>query len=610
MAQFLAYDGEAVDGRYTLLANSRRYVHNPDGLSTVECLDFLYHYELDKPIRVTFAFEYDITKILGDLDLEQLGTLMHTGNVEYGGYEITHIPRRIFTINRIGGHRGTRKTYYDTWGFFQTSFLNTLDEYRKGGLNVHTKEVEIIEWGKRVRENFQATDLQQVIQYNRLECMLLERIMAVLREACHVAGWKPSAWYGPGVLADKLLKELKADLYLPRYTPVLQAVAHRARYGGRFEMFKRGHFDGPVYRYDINSAYPYAMSLLPDMTGAWEQTPQWIENSFGIYQVCWTLPMDTNIGPLPFRTKQGEIYYPPQGKGFYHVCELAQAIQWYGLASHCGENGIHIHQGWILQDQTRMPFRNGILRVYEQRRKYKADKSFNQMPLKLAMNASYGKLAQRIGTNRPFENWISAGYIQAYTRAMLMKAMAYAPSAIIGTMADGIASLERLPIPVDGRLGAWDEQETEAFEALLPGIYRYKVGGAWTDKRRGYRGLDYDTLWKELEHSFTATVRETMFVPYRLAVFAPYTFGPYRGEWIAIEKEINPEAGHKRLWLHNGLLTPRFQLNPPQDSISAPVVEWGIMPDYWSYPAKHDDVDPDLRGASEAEIVAVLANTQ
>ena len=46
-------------------------------------------------------------------------------------------------------------------------------------------------------------------------------------------------------------------------------MAYRSYYGGRFEILKRG-FIGKGYLYDINSAYPYALTQIPDLSkGKW-----------------------------------------------------------------------------------------------------------------------------------------------------------------------------------------------------------------------------------------------------------------------------------------------------------------------------------------------------
>jgi len=49
----------------------------------------------------------------------------------------------------------------------------------------------------------------------------------------------------------------------------LQEFAFNSYFGGRFEIIKRG-FIGEAWLYDINSAYPYALSQMPDiLKGSW-----------------------------------------------------------------------------------------------------------------------------------------------------------------------------------------------------------------------------------------------------------------------------------------------------------------------------------------------------
>ena len=58
----------------------------------------------------------------------------------------------------------------------------------------------------------------------------------------------------------------------------LQEFAWNSYFGGRFEIIQRG-FIGKAWIYDINSAYPYALSKIPDITkGNWVYGMQEIDD--------------------------------------------------------------------------------------------------------------------------------------------------------------------------------------------------------------------------------------------------------------------------------------------------------------------------------------------
>ena len=106
-----------------------RWSVSPDGvagrLETTQCLDFI----LSLPSRsliVGFAFNYDLTKILMDLDNKSLFKLFHEktrlrirdGRVDYKpvkwrGYKLNYINRK-FSVSR-GSQRATVR---DIWRFF------------------------------------------------------------------------------------------------------------------------------------------------------------------------------------------------------------------------------------------------------------------------------------------------------------------------------------------------------------------------------------------------------------------------------------------------------------------------------------------------------------
>ena len=55
---------------------------------------------------------------------------------------------------------------------------------------------------------------------------------------------------------------------------VVQELAWNCYIAGRIELVVRGHTE-QAYIYDINSAFPYAMTLIPEPTkGEWIQTKQ------------------------------------------------------------------------------------------------------------------------------------------------------------------------------------------------------------------------------------------------------------------------------------------------------------------------------------------------
>jgi hypothetical protein len=108
------------------------------GLSTRKCLDFLLSIPKSKhDLVIAFAFTYDATKILTDLPIAALITLKEKEVVDWCEYRIRWRPRKWLEItdtssgklNAAGRREYTRRVkVWDTFSYFQTSFVNALDK--------------------------------------------------------------------------------------------------------------------------------------------------------------------------------------------------------------------------------------------------------------------------------------------------------------------------------------------------------------------------------------------------------------------------------------------------------------------------------------------------
>ena len=109
--------------------------------------------------------------------------------------------------------------------------------------------------------------------------------------------------------------------------------------------------------------------------------------------------------------------------------------------------------------------------------------------LKLGINASYGKTAQTLGDDPPYQSWIWAGNITAHTRGQILEAILLAkdPWSVLAIATDGIYSTEKLDLPkpretgtghipnTKGKfapLGGWEHKEIpEGAFLAKPGLY-------------------------------------------------------------------------------------------------------------------------------------------
>jgi hypothetical protein len=169
---------------------------------------------------------------------------------------------------------GSRIQIYDAFHFFQTSFLNALANF-PAGVIVTSEELEIIKEGKAARGGFKAENLEKIARYTGLELKALVRMMDEIRSALRTA--IPSRpielknWWGAGAIASAVLdayfkgKNVRAILGDPSQDSVQLQWARCAFYGGRIDPCMSGVTHRKLFEYDLTSAYPYVMTLLPSM---------------------------------------------------------------------------------------------------------------------------------------------------------------------------------------------------------------------------------------------------------------------------------------------------------------------------------------------------------
>jgi DNA polymerase type B, organellar and viral len=517
---FVGVDGEGIGRgaahRYALFRMSSRELYADDRrLTTGELLRFITDHPDPADLLVAFAFDYDVSNILRDLEPDrlrqvmQLDTATREGEPEphtiKGGagwtwirpgngaaiYGVQYIPRNYLRVCRGLSARwrkgwrtyampGTSRTIYDTWGFFQGTFLAALNRWEIGA-----EHWPAIKAGKDARSTFEAIT-PDIRRYCEIECDLLADMMAEFRTACLGAGIRPRTWNGAGKLAAALMKAhgviRRRDLEA-RVPAGLLKMANEAYYGGRFEVTRCGLVDRTVHEHDINSAYPASMRSLPCLEhGTWRRaTGAELVRSRGLY----VAECSFDHGPgaflcgLPFRSsKDGRLSWPRLGRGVYWSPEIRSAR---GLGA-----AVRIGAGWLYERKCKCKPFAWIEALYETRRQLGKDK--RGQPLKLGYNSVYGKWAQRIG-NPPYANPIYAGLCTALTRATLNEAIAAAgPRNVIMLATDAIYTVGRRPPLARGdRLGQWEHKVHRSLFIVRPGLYwpprpRTK---AWSLKTRG-----------------------------------------------------------------------------------------------------------------------------
>lgn len=494
---FLAIDGEGgndSDGthHYMMLvaagiASDKRYVlHTGKPLRTLEIFDWIMSLP-QRHILIGFHFNYDVTmmlcrdvprSVLVDLcerDKRIIGKSIR--HPEWGGYRFDWIPGKFFVL--IRGQR--RRKIWDTAGFFQSSLVKALEGWGVG------RDIErmYIESKKNERSGFTTAIGHDEITYATTECRLLCSLMNKVRKECDGNGFRLRAYSGAGSMAAAILDKYRVRDFMAEPRKEVQRAAEFAYFGGRFEASTIGPVEGPIYGYDIRSAYPNAMQSLPCLKcGHWKKVgeirrpllavAEMERNPCSVWDIEWSMHPDGDyetpfwgFGPFPYRGRGKAITYPEAGRGWYWGAEAVAGIRMLSSRN----DFIRIRGGWTYQvGCSHTPF-GFIPSMYARRLELKEQGHLGERVLKLGLNSLYGKTAQSVGA-APYASMVWAGMITAKTRAMILDTTrGRTVPHIVMTCTDGIYSREPLDLDIGEGLGQWEASLYDDMFVIQPGLY-------------------------------------------------------------------------------------------------------------------------------------------
>jgi hypothetical protein len=492
---FIAWDGEGYTDttgvhHYNLFGNSAGRYLSGDSLNMEECFELLLSTADDfDAIHVIFSGVYDLVMMIHKRNLKECQRIMGGKPVWLGQIRVQYFRSKWLSLK----HRdGRRIILYDVFSFFGKSFVKACQEYLGDD-----ETLQEIANTKTQRSTFQREDLEtKVIPYWKLELEYLVKLCESLRAKLLQANIKVTRWHGPGAVATTVLRKNHIKQHLGSPPDEMTELARHGYYGGRFEQFMLGHFDRPVYQYDINSAYPAAIAQLPSLEGArWFKGSHRMGESFhpyGMYQIRFKARGGSRYGtyPLPWRSDKGRIYFP----------QLVGAPSWY-WGVECNNLLLYptdydVIECWLPIFSEVRPFQF-VEEMFAERLIMKAHGDPAQLAVKLALNSLYGKLAQSKGAVKRKGVWtipsyhqlIWAGWITAYTRAKLFEAMTMGPpNSVIAVETDAVFTRCKLDLPISNKLGEWSEQVYEGITFIQSGVYFYRINGEWQTKSRGFEG--------------------------------------------------------------------------------------------------------------------------
>jgi hypothetical protein len=552
--EFVVWDGEGPkDTGYSLLGNSEGDRLQGPNLGTVQSLDFILECGASHPdtIHVSFGFNYDVSNILKDLPWRHLSALRTNARTLWSPpgssdvYKLEHVSHKWFRVEKDG----ISVKIYDVYTFFASSLIGALTKWEIGPfaptelnavrfpllvLGMPTaesmdslSEIETVYLFKNLRSEFLSKDLPQIERYMTLELKYTKILMEHLRETFHQAGYFPRSWHGPAALSRQAIGRHKIYSAMAESPYDVRLAARYAFFGGRFEQFIGGHTNQPVYCADLNSAYPYFCTQLPNLArGNWRRTSHFEPGRFAVYYCRYhsSDPSPFACYPLPFRDDNHNVIFPYRTEGWYWAPEAALCED--------DKDGT-IVEGWVFDedDPTDKPFA-WVAEYYRRRMVYKnlptKKQQAPEFTFKLIINAIYGCLAQRTGWDKinnkaPKTHQLEwAGFITSGCRAAVYRIAKECGDSLVSIDTDGITSLKPFTTLQDSKeLGGWGLDEYQDGIFWQSGIYALqKRDGSWKAKMRGIeRGSDLvETLFKCLRTGEPIKIKKNIFVGYGLAL--------------------------------------------------------------------------------------------
>jgi hypothetical protein len=533
-------------------------------------------------IHVGFGFRYDANMLIKNLPERMIIRLWRGGHCRFEStnytWNLSWIPGKTFTVTRYKGKQAGKITssakttviIYDYSSFFGgQAFLPAAEQILRKTLSEHDRET--IARGKAQRGDAGWSEINEVHYYWQREIRLIQRVFETFREVMYKAGFALKQWYGPGALANYIneVHGIRPKLGAVQITsgemPDEVHYASKVAFsGGRFELFQAGRHQGPIHTIDINSAYPYALTMIPSLhpdEGQWRHVEQPTRiKRFGFYRISYFAPsaraFETRPMPLFWRDSRGLITYPNRVTGWYASPEARMVLNM---------PGVQVHEGWYWDSREEVwPWQ--FLEEMYQTRKRLGKKNLMSLPFKLGPNSLYGKYAQTVGWNKkeklpPRSHALPvAAWVTSYCRSLLWGVIRQIPDKVIAVETDSVFTTvdpTTLDLKIGDELGDWSSSTYDELLYLQNGVYHTRQGDEWNGtKSRGMnkaelsadvsaeylQSLEPGKLWKPLK-----VTTKPRFIGAGLAMASAAPFHEEHCVWRAQVRDITlGEAGKRR----------------------------------------------------------------
>jgi len=542
---FVGVDTETNNGDIFLIADSDgNYL---DGKITFEAIaEFLFEHEGEWIFFYNLSYDAEcILKLLPEKILKEYKWKKEL-RFQYKKYKIHYIDRKKLTISK-GNHS---VCCYDIAQYYDKKPLDVASE--SIGIILDPDYLKLKKKRSEFSKFYYSRNKRQIRAYCIEDCRLTKELSEhwiATFEA--VFSFYPNNWISAGYLAEKVL--INNEIPIPLFNELqysIQELARSSFYGGRFELIKRGYI-GECYLYDLNSAYPYALTTIPDITnGRWFESKRIHRQAkLGFFFIEANVSEKVKIAPFPFVKKNKTICYPSgRFRTFVTLDELLMVKDDPNIQ-------YSIIESWqfIPNKNCSYPFKEFIKHQYYKRLELKQENNPLEKAIKIVLNSIYGKMAQR--TNNVIGNLFNpviASYITGFTRRQLydFTKQNKLDNYVVAYATDSVACQKKIPNLDSTKLGEM-KLDKHATDVIFLSNGFYKFNDVWKN-----RGIGYDKERKiEIEHLDTKIgkdgqlyigVKSTRTTHIKSGIL--YNMLKKVGKIEPYEKKIGLNSDKKRFW--------------------------------------------------------------
>jgi hypothetical protein len=316
---------------------------------------------------------------------------------------------------------------------------------------------------------FETHSLQEIVEYCTWDATTTGKLAEYFLKWLTTFGIRPRKLTSCGYLGEQLVRTnqyIPIQLDVPR---IIGEMFYNAYHGGWFETYQRGVSYGN--KYDIGSAYPSTIALLPDI-----RIGEWLDY-YDPKELITVLNVtmkqkEKTMNPFIMEV-QNETYYP------YIDEEVTRDITGAEYESNKKDFDFTINYAYTFKPRAdcTYPFYDKVKNLYEY--KERVDKECPEyMVAKLLLNSPSGKFFQIVKDdvcNRggPMFNTPYAATVTGRTRAQCKEAIKGHERDVVSIMTDSISFSKDVRLQCSNEIGGWKlEEEDKRILSLKSGIYQ------------------------------------------------------------------------------------------------------------------------------------------